>query len=340
MEETRTVEQHHQADSKKHKTRYQSKHHDNSNDSHSGDSHSGSKTHPPGGTKAGKTTSKTTSNTTNTSINTNTSTSRNNGKVAVVVVVHENSPTLEETILGLEKLLPLDDGTGSGPGPSQFQPVLMYDSNAIGPEQLPKTKLPLIAISKEKEKQNYPDQSYGTFSGIYGAPAKPAEISWVAAHEDVEYAWFIEGDVYFSGKWRTFLSSFNDDTNDLLAPEIRRDDPEYPDRWINYDRCDAATPDYHSRAFLPIHRISRKLAVKVKDYLVKGSVGHHECVLPSLCQSMQPVCNMGIIPEKWVGTVRYRPIVEVEATKLQQHTHTSGKLYHPVKTKQSAIDAR
>ncbi|GAB5362975.1 hypothetical protein AAMO2058_000844500 [Amorphochlora amoebiformis] len=206
-------------------------------------------------------------------------------------------------------------------GQMEYVPLIMYDVDQLGTKKLEKqiaklhlhTMIDINAVSKHTELQHFPPQAYSTYSGIYGAPAKPAALRYFANHPDtnLRFAWFVEGDVLLEpeGSWKEFLDYYADSDVDLISMDLRRDDTDYPNSWRNYKNCDVATPSNHARAFVPIHRLSKRFANKVLSYLMGGKRGHHECVLPSLCQALgqnrHPFgCNMERITRQFKGIGR------------------------------------
>jgi len=245
--------------------------------------------------------------------------SKREGETAVVLVVHELSPLISDAIKKLESLRDM----------AYVRPLIMYDEDRFDPEKLTKHSVPFIPMSRRVETARFPKIAFNTYSGIYQAPAKPAQVAWMANQNIFDFAWFIEGDVYFSGEWFEFVHMHANDRRDLLVPELHQNENGFPNNWLHWESCDVATVDNHSRAFIPVHRISKKLATTIFQHLISGGHGHHECLVPGLCQ--QTECAMGLIADELLGVVRYRPSLSLKDCRRND---THGKFYHPVKTQE------
>lgn len=99
------------------------------------------------------------------------------------------------------------------------------------------------------------------------------------AHPHYDRYWVIEYDVRYSGPWRRFFATFEEDGTDLLAPMLRRrrDAPE----WSNWHMLSSpgAPPDDEQAvcSFMPIFRASGRLMRAMDESYREGWGGHIEC---------------------------------------------------------------
>jgi hypothetical protein len=107
---------------------------------------------------------------------------------------------------------------------------------------------------------------------------------WRAQPGHARY-WVLEYDVRWSGDWRRFFDSFEDDPADLLCPGIisRDADPG----WFNWPTL--AGPEelpeaVQLRAFLPVFRASAALLRHMDTAYRAGWGGHCECTWPTLAR--------------------------------------------------------
>jgi hypothetical protein len=99
------------------------------------------------------------------------------------------------------------------------------------------------------------------------------------AHPDYDRYWAIEYDVRYTGPWRRFLSAFEGDDSDLLAPLLRRrrDCPDWAN-WPSLATPGASPSDLEAvSGFMPIFRASGRLMRAVDEAYRKGWGGHIEC---------------------------------------------------------------
>lgn len=137
---------------------------------------------------------------------------------------------------------------------------------------------------------------------------------------DEAFAWLVEFDVRFTGRWTEFFRAF-DDSADLLASHIRTQtyDPRW-DWWTSLASPEDACP---LAAYCPIMRLSHRGAGSVLDAYSAGWRGHTEVLLPTVLNARRlRVHDFG---PKWYTpeTLRWRPV--------HASTPLPNKLYHPVK---------
>ncbi len=160
------------------------------------------------------------------------------------------------------------------------------------------------------------------------------------------FYWFVEYDVVYSGNWRRFFSSFDDDASDLLAAHVRlaRDDAEWPWASTFGPGADRLTDEERLIAFLPVHRISARGLEAVERKVAEGWIGHFEAIVPSaLAHDGLSVADLGgsgaFTPADrvnrhylvcrpdfsyFVGTLRCGPPIALRMVR--------NVLYHPCKT--------
>jgi len=165
-----------------------------------------------------------------------------------------------------------------------------------------------------------------------------AFIDFCEAHPEFEQIWVIEYDVWFSGSWALLFEDFRDVAADLIACHLRTREAEPAWHWwrtLSAPRNEAVPPAL--RAFLPIHRISRRALLHVRDRMLAGWSGHGEVLSPTLIaaagmtladlagdRGYYTSTNLGSGGLLGLGTMRYRPAHLWYG--LQRN-----KLYHPVK---------
>jgi hypothetical protein len=99
------------------------------------------------------------------------------------------------------------------------------------------------------------------------------------ARPDYDRYWAIEYDVRYTGPWRRFLSAFEGDDSDLLAPLLRRrsDCREWAN-WPSLTAPGAPLSDLEAvSSFMPIFRASGRLMRAMDEAYRKGWGGHIEC---------------------------------------------------------------
>lgn len=255
-------------------------------------------------------------------------------RTALVIVAHVLEPWVERAVEAA--------GLASLSRPDAYDSYLLYDRGRMVAPSCEWPGVQCAAMDASSERSRYPSTALQTFAGIYGAPAKLAELEFLIDRPQYDFAWFVEADAVFTGDWAAFMDVYDADgvNADLIAPEIHINDTagyenvvvegREAKKWPYYAGCDAADATWHSRAFLPAHRLSTNLARATRRYLMAGGAGHHECVLATLCQRL-PSCTVSRIAPKWLGVVRYRPGV----TAAEIAAGGPNKIFHPVKPKTS-----
>ena len=116
-------------------------------------------------------------------------------------------------------------------------------------------------------------------------------LHFVRARPDYDRYWVIEYDVRFSGDWRRFLTAFEAEEADLIAPILRRR-TDLPKRkgwaWPRSGDLEAGAtpprslpPERQVCAFMPIYRVTRAGLAAVDAAWRAGWAGHSEAVWPT-----------------------------------------------------------
>lgn len=168
---------------------------------------------------------------------------------------------------------------------------------------------------------------FDEFQGLHHSPAKPGAIWWLAegpgSKRPYDFAWVIESDVRFKGNWSRVFGAYRHQHTDLVAV---LDDP--PD-WVHWQSC--THPGCHRpdrlRSFLPVFRLSARLAEDVLETLRSGLTGHHEALLYTVCnEERRWSCTANNLEySDFVGAIR------AEKRDLPGKLKPM-KLYHPVKS--------
>ena len=126
-----------------------------------------------------------------------------------------------------------------------------------------------------------------------------------------DYVWSMEYDVVFSGEWTTFFQAV-DRPADLLTAEIRNywDDPNwYWWRTFSYSskphsdsNAQNSWPEQALASFNPLYRLSRRAAQHLRNQcLLKGWVGHHELIMPTLLDMAEMTVEDFGLPSEGCG---------------------------------------
>jgi hypothetical protein len=157
-------------------------------------------------------------------------------------------------------------------------------------------------------------------------------------HPNYNYYWIIEGDVRFSGNWRTFFDAFSTFDDDFLASHVGNyyTDPSWY-WWSHLWHPGRRIPlGCRIRSFNPIYRISRRALQYLHKSQCQGWCGHFEVLIPTLLDrggfklgdfgGTGPFVAAGGENRFYTEhTLRHRPIFPVIGER-------KNTLYHPVKT--------
>ena len=186
----------------------------------------------------------------------------------------------------------------------------------------------LVEASRRTERDAV-GEAFDEFSGIYGAAVKTRAIRWL--HESpptYDRAWVIEPDVVYAGRWTELFAFYDGEfpAHDLVS--VNSTHSTGGSAWPHAAACTlcAEGDGRWQTAFLPVFRISRRLASAVIEVLRSNLTGHHEALLPTVCERLS-WCKWTSISH---GDVyRYRPLITLEEAERDAKP---GRLYHPVKS--------
>lgn len=101
---------------------------------------------------------------------------------------------------------------------------------------------------------------------------------------DADFTWLMEFDVDFSGHWEKFFAQFADNDADLLTTTlVPRTESAGWYWWQTARTPDHVRPEHVYRAFLPLTRVSRRLAQQyVRRMNEEGWAGHYEFTIPTV----------------------------------------------------------
>lgn len=185
-------------------------------------------------------------------------------------------------------------------------------------------------------------RSFDLFSGIYGAPVKPRAIRWLSQQSRCDSAWIIEPDAVYSGsKWTTLFDKFHSantsDLVDLVAFNTTfRHLQLNKTKWNQFEGCSfcrGLNKEHLQGALLPVHRVSRRLAIELFGFLsTQSKSAHHEVMIPTyVTVHSDNFTWTDLKPE--VAYVEWRPIIDPQRFRsLTEISIPKGKLYHPVKS--------
>ena len=207
---------------------------------------------------------------------------------------------------------------------ARLNDVLGLRESKITPEKL-------VEASRAAERAHV-GASFDVFSGVYGAAVKTTALRWLSQSATHENAWVIEPDVAWTGEdWVSLFERYYDDGAvdvDLVTVNATIGDAKKMAKWPHYGSCEFCREGdgVWQRAFLPVFRVSKRLATAVIDALKNGTTGHHEAFIPTVC-SRAEWCTWVTIKET-SAWFRYRPVLaEAEVGE----NGARDKLYHPIK---------
>ncbi len=115
-----------------------------------------------------------------------------------------------------------------------------------------------------------------------------------------DFIYFIEYDVLYSGRWRSFFSAFQDSSSAYIATSVTAK-VEVPD-WEHFAtfKTDRPLPDERIlRSFMPICRYSTPGLDALEERYSRGWRGHHEVLVPTA------TLDAGLTVEDFGGDGRY-----------------------------------
>lgn len=190
----------------------------------------------------------------------------------------------------------------------------------------------LVPTSRIQERQTYGD-SFELFSGIYGAPVKPAAIRWLAESGDsYRSAWCLEPDIVYTQPWHVLFGKYGSNEGDLVAFNVtfRHRNKTKWNHWRGCSFCRELPREGLQAAMLPIFRVSQRLAKAILTTLKSSSrSAHHEVLIPTFVTMHDDFTWTDLAPE--VGYVEWRPIIDARFFNASQPI-LPGRLYHPIKS--------
>mmetsp|Transcript_38186 Transcript_38186/g.73969 ORF Transcript_38186/g.73969 Transcript_38186/m.73969 type:complete len:315 (+) Transcript_38186:127-1071(+) len=234
--------------------------------------------------------------------------------VAVVLVIGRTLNRVAiRTIRKLEKL-----------NTSLYTPLILYDADKLK-KALLNTTIPFIAMRRQPLEEYFTQEVFRNYSGRYRSPAKSMQIRWLASQTRHRHAWFIEGDVFYNGDWQDFLAHYFKSEADLIMTGTQILEGGN-DTWFKLKpRCDAGLNSTQRHGLISIHRMSKRLSVHILNFLLSGRSGHHECVVPTICDET-PSCSMEPIRSTDIGYYGWSRMQAINVSTMKQNA-----LYHPVK---------
>lgn len=99
-----------------------------------------------------------------------------------------------------------------------------------------------------------------------------------------KYFWRIEYDARFSGDWKMFFDSFEENDSDLLGTTIYRYEFRPDWNWWNSLKAPSAILDkkWFLRGFFPVLRLSKKAIDLLENSYRDGWRGHDEVTIPTI----------------------------------------------------------
>lgn len=249
-------------------------------------------------------------------------------KEAVVVTLHKLSPGVRELLSDLHRSLvggkralwALVDGKRATPA------MLQEVGNYIGDPQRAVTVKYQSMLHKifphASQKQK---RSFNIFEGMHHSPAKPGAVWFLAEGPGTwyEFVWVLESDVRLvQGNWAHFFDQYSQRRSDLVSVI------DQPKRWGNWRGCThpGCFGVARQRSFLPVFRLSRRLARRILESLRHGRTGHHEAFLHAVCREER---RWQCIAEDLEQSSSYGKIT---FSQPLPHKLIPGKIYHPIKS--------
>jgi hypothetical protein len=109
-------------------------------------------------------------------------------------------------------------------------------------------------------------------------------LDFYLTHPQYDFYWVVEFDVRYTGKWESFLRSFELYDHDLITSHIRHFDEEPDFWWWDTLHHPARTIDRsrYLRSFNVIYRISNRALALIHNNQQEGWRGYPEVLLPTL----------------------------------------------------------
>jgi hypothetical protein len=237
-----------------------------------------------------------------------------------------------------------------------YKVIVYHDATSAPDARIPPLDCPVVSFDFKKIRTKFPHLSH---ANIIPGNKHAAFIDLLPVFPAIEYFWFVEYDVRFSGNWRTLVDTCRRSDADMLGCHIRTRE-EIPD-WYWWPSIKNANDPKRQlpgvRAFAWASRFSRRaLDIVARRCIEEGWTGHMEGLVPSLLQDagmrleeiggqspFTPQDRSGLfysseygssVPspsgDYGLGSNRYAPPLLFWGTK-------KDRIYHPVKTDRGLI---
>lgn len=215
---------------------------------------------------------------------------------------------------------------------SRYHGVIVYEN--AHREWFGNWEVELVPTSRETEINAW-GPAYEAFSGIYGAPVKPAAIRWVAENKkSFRSAWCLEPDVVLAKEpWHSLFDKYDTNDSDLVAFNVtfRHKNKHRWNHWKGCSFCRGLAKASMQAGLLPAFRFSQRFAKEMYNSLrsTNTSGAHHEVFIPTFATA-HGFSWTDLAPE--VGYVEWRPIIDARLLHSMNESVKTGALYHPIKS--------
>ena len=258
-------------------------------------------------------------------------------KTAIILTLGAVTPSEEDDVLGheIDKLhylsaqLLFDDLLKNCS--SRYHGVIVYEN--AHREWFGNWEVELVPTSRETERRAW-GPAYEAFSGIYGAPVKPAAIRWVAENKkSFRSAWCLEPDVVLAKEpWHSLFDKYDANDSDLVAFNVtfRHKNKHLWNHWKGCSFCRGLAKASMQAGLLPAFRFSQRFAKEMYNALRSTNTSaHHEVFIPTFATA-HGFSWTDLAPE--IGYVEWRPIIDARLLHSMKESVKTGALYHPIKS--------
>lgn len=221
--------------------------------------------------------------------------------------------------------------------------AVLYDPDALDSSTAATIGCPTIRVGLEDIIRRYPKVSPKT--PIAKSHYQQLAYALALSALDFDFAWCVEHDVAATrDDWSRPLAAHSEDTRDLLAwrvgwtpvVDVVHGGGSWNARML-YGDLKAVPSSEVAFLFGPIVRWSKRFADLVDEAAVRGSYGHAEVAMPTLC-NRTAWCTAGNLSENIVGQLDYRLPIAVTSSVFDHVSRLvpPGLLFHPVRDTRSA----
>jgi hypothetical protein len=220
-----------------------------------------------------------------------------------------------------------------------------------GHEYLAKTEPELAKeseaiISEIPGLHSWPQSTWpiSNFDSKVSKATKSSFLKFLIAHKQYDFAWHVESDVFFTGKWNQVLMTKDRQTDFLFTRAWNKTNDA--DWWGRVSKGGCEVDGEACKHIMPLQtywmvaRTSRPLATALIEALEKGhnTTGHHEGLLASFCAKRGFSTNK--LDGSFIGdSFRAGNVVPWRERAAEKRTNTlarhgrvyANKMYHPVK---------